>query len=227
MSSYDITLPVDNDMWCYQSGWGNKITALSDTNDGATDTVYRFDLCSHTGTYIETAGHKLCGQHNLSDLPPSAFCRQRTVVIRVQPDARACITLSAFLAALSAGLQTNDMPSNVILASGWGSEHNHADYLPKAPWFEAQLTDHIAGLGLHILGVDTPIIDNQQQPYDAVKRLFETSPQCLLLAPLTLSEQIPSGLYELDCLPLNIIGVSAAPCRAMLTQSASSAAATL
>ena len=227
MPSYDITLPVHNDMWCYRSGWDNNITTLSDTNHGAADTVYRFDLCSHTGTYIETAGHKLRSQLSLSDLPPSAFCRQRTAVIRVQPDSRGCVTLRAFLAALSADFETPALPNNLIVVSGWGSRHSRTEYLPEAPWFEAELTAHLAALNLHILGFDTPIIDDQQQPYDAVKRLFKTNPKCLLLAPLTLPEQVDSGIYELDCLPLNIIGVSAAPCRAILVQTESDAAATV
>ncbi|MEC8059679.1 MAG: cyclase family protein [Pseudomonadota bacterium] len=217
MSSYDVSLPISNSMWRYQPGWENDLRALSDTNNGDSDSVYRFNLCSHTGTYIETAGHKLSGQPNLSDLDISAFTRQRCDLLWVRPDTQGCITLAAFEAALGDHVQPSETLGNLILATGWSKYHSETHYLTQAPWFHAQLTDHLATLPLGILGVDTPIIDNQEQPYDPVRQMFEANRQLLLLAPLKLPPDLPSGRYLLDCAPLNITNVSAAPCRPVMT----------
>ena len=217
MPGYDVSLPVSNNMWRYQPGWENDIQALSDTNQGDSDSVYRFNLCSHTGTYIETAGHKLSRQSNLCDLSISAFIQQPCDLLWVQPDTQGCITLAAFEAAFDKHVQPRGALRNLILATGWGEHHNEVHYLTQAPWFQAQLTDHLTTLRLHILGVDTPIIENQQQPYDPVRALFEANHQLLLLAPLKLPQDLPNGRYQLDCVPLNITNVSAAPCRPVIT----------
>ena len=88
MPGYDVSLPVSNNM-ALPAG-GNDIQAR-DTNQGDSDSVYRFNLCSHTGTYIETAGHN---QRPIEpcDLSISAFIQQPCDLLWVQPDTR-CITL--------------------------------------------------------------------------------------------------------------------------------------
>ena len=83
-------------MWRYQPGWENTIYALSDTNQGDTDSVYRFNLCSHTGTYIESAGHKLANQRGFNELPINAFVQLDTLLLQVTPAADGCITLKEF-----------------------------------------------------------------------------------------------------------------------------------
>ena len=217
MPSYDISLPISNNMWRYQPGWENSIHAMSDTNQGDADSVYRFDLCSHTGTYIETAGHKLSNQLCLDDFPISTFVQQPTVVLSMTTDANACLTLQALEFALANCPDMDGALTNLILMTGWGEQHSDSGYLTRAPWFAPELTDYLASMNLHILGVDTPIIDNQQAPYDAVQKLFQANKELLLLAPLRLPKALCSGIYQLDCAPLNIIGVSAAPCRPVLT----------
>ena len=218
MPSYDISLPISNSMWSYQAGWENTIYALSDTNQGDSDSVYRFNLCSHTGTYIESAGHKLANQTNLNELPISAFMQLDTLLLQVTPDADGCITLTEFETALGLHAQSATALTNLILGTDWGCQHTEENYLARAPWFQAELTRHLARLPLHILGVDTPIIDNPQHPYDPVRQLFAANQELLLLAPLNLPGDLPSGTYQLDCPPLNIIDVSAAPCRPVLSK---------
>ena len=169
MPSYDISLPISDSMWRYQAGWENTIYALSDTNQGDSDSVYRFNLCSHTGTYIESAGHKLANQTNLNELPISAFMQLDTLLLQVTPDADGCITLTEFETALGLHAQSATALTNLILGTHWGCQHTEENYLARAPWFQAELTQHLARLPLHILGVDTPIIDNQQHPYDPVR----------------------------------------------------------
>ena len=218
MDSYDISLPISNNMWRYQPGWENTIYALSDTNQGDGDSVYRFNLCSHTGTYIESAGHKLANQTNLNELPISAFFQLDTLLLLVTPDANRCITLTEFRTALGPHAESGTAVTNLILGTRWSSQHTEENYLTQAPWFQAELTQHLASLPLHILGVDTPIMDNQEHPYDPVRQLFAANQELLLLAPLNLPTDLPSGRYQLDCPPLNIIDVSAAPCRPVLSK---------
>ena len=218
MPSYDISLPISDSMWRYQAGWENTIYALSDTNQGDSDSVYRFNLCSHTGTYIESAGHKFANQTNLNELPISAFMQLDTLLLQVTPDADGCITLTEFEKALGLHAQSATALTNLILGTHWGCQHTEEKYLARAPWFQAELTQHLARLPLHLLGVDTPIIDNQQHPYDPVRQLFAANQELLLLAPLNLPGDLTSGTYQLDCPPLNIIDVSAAPCRPVLSK---------
>lgn len=140
-----------------------------------------------------------------------------TLLLQLTPDADGCITLTEFETALGIHAESGTALTNLILGTHWGCQHTEENYLARAPWFQAELTQHLASLPLQILGVDTPIIDNQLNPYDPVRQLFAAN-QELLLAPLNLPGDLPSGRYQLDCPPLNIIDVSAAPCRRVLSK---------
>ena len=59
MNLIDLSLPIYNGMWHYRPGWENSVREIESVLKGGNVTIYGFDLCSHTGTYIETSHHKL------------------------------------------------------------------------------------------------------------------------------------------------------------------------
>jgi hypothetical protein len=67
------------------------------------------------------------------------------------------------------------------------------------------------------LGVDTPIIENQNQPYQPVIKLFEANENLLLLAPLLIDlKQVQTGIYTLSCLPSIKAAISGCQTRVIL-----------
>jgi kynurenine formamidase len=107
--------------------------------------------------------------------------------------------------------------SKLIIATGYGHRHSNEDYLIKAPSFEQELTQLLMDLNLSLLGVDTPIIENQVNPYQPVIKLFEANEKLLLLAPLMINlEQVETGKYTLSCLPSIKAEISGCQTRAIL-----------
>jgi kynurenine formamidase len=118
------------------------------------------------------------------------------------------------LAACGLEIETGD---TVILATGWGRQCRSAEYLEEGPFFAQDLVDWLSSLQLHLLGVDVPAIDDIRAPYGAVRRLFEATPDMLLLAPLVIDPNlVRTGRYLLSAGPLRIDGVSASLCRVFL-----------
>jgi len=197
----DITLPLSNGMWSYRPEWKNTISTIFATANGDASTVYNFNIHSHTGTYIETSQHKLNNQLLLQDFPLEAFFGACYVVVIPQLTDNV-VTLSSFLSALNTLELSELRGSRLIIATGYGYNHSKEDYLKNAPSFEQSLTQTLINLNLSLLGVDTPIIENQNQPYQPVIKLFEANENLLLLAPLLIDlKQVETGIYTLSCLP--------------------------
>lgn len=214
---YDVSMPIWNGMWSYRREWANEISTIASTNSGDNSTVYRFNICSHSGTYIETSQHKLPTDLLLRDFELSAFYRPCKVICVSGKQSRDCVAVDDVRKEAIASNLVLDKGDSLIVATGWGTRHRAPNYVPDCPFFEPELTKMLADLELHLLGVDVPVIDNQKQPYQAVNRLFEITPRLLLLAPLVVNlGSIRSGEYILSALPLNIEDTSASLCRPVL-----------
>lgn len=216
-SVFDISMPIRSPMWSYREQWHNEITLLADTLAGDPSTVYRFSLCSHTGTYIETSQHKLRTVRPLDALTVASFHRPCKLLTVTPVGSRGVLTRAAVSAALNDHGMQLDEGDAFILATGWGKHSTRPDYLTASPYFERDLTEYLASHGLGLLGVDVPVIDDQEQPYGAVTALFEACDSLLLLAPLVIdTDQIRAGTYVLSSPPLNIVGACASLCRPIL-----------
>jgi len=217
--AHDISLPLHEGMWRYRKGWENRFETLSRTRDGDTSTVYRFNLCSHSGTYLETSQHKLANDITLDDFQLSAFVRPCKVAV-LNATANTPIELAELHAALGRLAGPVEKGDALLLATGWGSNRREPDYVSRCPSFAVGVVEQLCEFGLDLLGTDLPIIDNQVHPFNAVAKLFEVNPNMLLLAPLAIDvDAIRPGSYLLSAAPLKIEAVCASPCRPVLIES--------
>ncbi|MDP2385492.1 MAG: cyclase family protein [Bacteroidota bacterium] len=211
---YDISLPVTNQMWSYRPEWKNSISVFESTSNGGQSTVYEMKLFSHTGSYIETSQHKLVNDLILNTLPIESFYRKVKVVIT---DEKKRITKKKVLEIATRENLLPEAGDAFIIANGYGINHTNDTYLSESPYFEEELTNWLINSKIGLLGVDTPIIENTEEPYKPVIKLFEANPEMLLLAPLLIDAAIiKSGNYTLSCLPLNIEDTSGMLCRPVL-----------
>ena len=215
---HDISMPIYNGMWSYKPEWQSRVETLTTTQSGDASTVYRFDLCSHAGTYIETSQHKLANDILLENFPITAFLRPCRVVVLSDVRPRERISLEKVTCALDSSRWDSDRQEEAwIIATGWGLRHRSAEYLAASPSFSEELSDWLAQRSPALLGVDLPAIDNRESPYGAVERLFTRNERMLLLAPLVIDPStVHTGLFELHAVPLRIEGVSASLCRPLL-----------
>jgi kynurenine formamidase len=215
---HDVTMPIYNGMWRYRPGWESRVEILTSTAQGDASTVYRFDLCSHAGTYIETSQHKLNNDVTLDQFDVSTFLRSCKLVV-VPANERQEICVEQFRNEIDRTGMTIATGDALIVATGWGEQHRVTDYLTQSPFFSPDLVDLLCEMNLSVLGVDIPAIDNPREPYRAVQKLFEANPMLLLLAPLVIDVgTVQSGEFYLSAAPLKIESVSASLCRALLIE---------
>ncbi len=106
---------------------------------------------------------------------------------------------------------------SIIIAVNSGSKFASKDFIVNSPYFEKELTSYLAQKKLSLIGVDVPVIDNQEDLYSAVNLLFKSNENMLLLAPLNINfSKVNLGIYTLVTQPLNIKSVCASLCRPIL-----------
>jgi arylformamidase len=211
---FNISLPIHNNMWFYKPQWKNSVELFESTMNGDLSTVYKLNLFSHTGTYIETSSHKLKSELLLGNLPLESFYRNVKLIVT---DETHIITKKKIVNELEKTKMQLISGDALIIANGYGLDCEKDDYLSASPSFEPELTNWLADIKIGLLGVDTPIIENLAAPYQPVVKLFNANPEMLLLAPLKIdTNEIGSGEYMLSCLPLNVVGSTGMLCTAML-----------
>lgn len=203
-------------MWSYRDDWKNEVSFISQTKQGDQSTVYRFNLVSHTGTYIETSQHKLKNSKLLNTLPLDTFVKE-TLLVNVKATRQNCITKEAVNKELKANRMVLKKGDYIIISSGYGKNHFKKNYLSASPFFEPSLTDWLIEKKIGLIGTDTPIIENLKEPYSPVLKMFKANQKLLLLAPLLINpRETASGRYLLNCLPLPVQNISGSLCRAVL-----------
>ncbi|WP_191907711.1 cyclase family protein [Vibrio fortis] len=218
MKAIDISMDIDNSMWCYKGSWSNTITEISSTNKGDQSTAYKFELFSHTGTYIETSQHKLKNNIILDEYDIDCFiCKVKVLIIDNNLDS---INLEDVINELRKNSLTLNDGDSLIIANGWGHTKQHeTDFISGSPHYSKELVNYLSNIKLNLIGVDTPVIDSNIKAYGAVKQMFERNERLLLLAPLALDiRKVKTGEYFINALPIKVRNVSASLCRPILIE---------
>ncbi|MFQ5653856.1 MAG: cyclase family protein [Planctomycetota bacterium] len=79
---------------------------------------------------------------------------------------------------------------------------------------EPELVDHLHGLGVRLIGIDTPSVDLFDSKDLPAHRACLRNDMAILEGLLL--QDVPEGLYELIALPLPLAGFDASPVRAIL-----------
>jgi arylformamidase len=221
----DLSGPLYNNMWTYNAlstlGAGlpdfhaEQLATLRDQGFEA----FGYSLSSITGTYIENAGHMLAGIPSLNSLDLANFIRPAVIchLPRKGPDE---VIHGAELAANCPEVQPGDA---LLIECGWGVRWEFPEYVLHGPGYHPDCLPWLLNQSFSILGVDVPCIETARSRPDGTEAagnmltpIFEKG--ILLLAPLVNLDRIEARRGELIALPLNIRGVSGAPCRAIFRE---------
>jgi kynurenine formamidase len=219
----DLSGPLCEGMWSYNMLPGMNVPEFAAEMVAEIPShgyeAYGYRLASLTGSYIETGRHMIEGQPALSDLPPSDFIRP-AVVCHVPRKGPGGVIHGAELAANCPPVQPGDA---LLIECGWGSRWGEPDYVTATPTYHVDCLPWLLAQPFGLLGVDVPCIESARSRPDGSEEtgnmlvpLFERG--ILLLAPLVNLDQITAPRGQLIALPLNIRGVSGAPCRAVFVE---------
>ena len=179
-------------------GWTTRIA------DGAAVNLSSISGSPHVGTHADAPMHVHDGWPTSDALPLAAFVGDAFVL-----DVSACATGPLPLAADDArlvGVERLLLRTGRTIADG---------AFPEAwPVLPAETAVALAARGLRLVGVDAPSVDEREsRNLDVHKALF--SGGAYVLENLDL-RAVPEGRYELIAPPQRLVGLDAAPVRAVL-----------
>lgn len=207
MRIYDLSLPLQEGMSVWPGDPTFRLERWSMLQANGAN-VSRLELGTHTGTHVDAPAHLLPQGATVDALPWEALLGPAWVVELPQAG---IITAT--------DLQTLPWPAKCrrVLFKTQNSCRDArpqtafpTDYVALAPdaaaWLVAQ--------GVLLVGLDAPSVDPWEEGAGAAHRILLEA-GVVIVEGLQLS-QVPSGVYELICLPLRILGGDGAPARAIL-----------
>ncbi len=206
---YDVSIPIRSGGVVYAGNPAITITAQQAISQGASANVSRIDFGSHTGTHVDAPKHFFDDGAGADALDLNVLmgpCRLIAFDDSVTSIGEAELASHDLRGVTRVLLRTRN--------SAWltsGDTEFHPDYTYLAPDGAA----YLANLGMRLVGVDYLSVEQFHSGHHRTHRtLLERG--IVIVEGLMLTEP-PPGDYELRCLPLRLVGLDGAPCRANLT----------
>jgi len=203
MKIYDISMAIRDGMPVYPGDPEVNVEPVSSMAQGDANNLNLLRLSTHTGTHVDAPRHFIEDGVPVDRLPLEVFIGPATVVdVGGAPD----ITRE-----MLAGLPVKH-PTRLLLKTG--------DSSPVDGGFDAGYTSlsedaarYLVERGVLLVGIDTLSIERFNGTGNVHRLLLENG--VAILEGIDL-HGVPSGEYELICLPLRIAGGDGAPARAVL-----------
>ncbi len=210
MQIYDVSVPLSSTTPTYPGDPGIEIKQWRTLAGGDTANVSLINFGLHSGTHVDAPAHFIEGGAKIESLPLESLIGDAEVV-EVAGDIRV-IDESFVLANCSGGSQR--ILFKTRNSAFWNNRQDgfREDYT----YIEPAAARRLAESGIKLVGIDYLSVEQFKSDH------FETH-HALLSRGVVIVEgldlrAVPSGFYELICLPLKIVGGSGdgAPARVVL-----------
>ena len=224
MKIIDVTGQIRDDMWNYEFPFPKyKIKPLPQP-EWVESRVYCeiFDgLHSQTGTYLETPAHFYGPEesYNLDTVDMANVYNIRCSHIKMDLSTfdtgeRVKITVE-MLEKASEGLDIREGDA-LLFSCGWGKYWSDEKYLACSPFLSYEAMEWLVSKKPFLLGADVPRWENLEKPEGFFPMFYDAN--ILLLGPLVNLENVGTKNLTLTALPINVVGTSCAPCRAIICE---------
>lgn len=201
---YDITRTVSTSLPVWPGDTPFSITHLSRLSEGGPVNLTTIQATSHLGTHADAYYHCADDGAFADAMPLAAYIGPARVVTVSKQDGP---------------LHPSDFAHVDLNGAARLLIHSHVSDLDnewpqRFPYLSAELIDWLAGLGVGLVGVDSPSVDgfySSDLPcHHALRRHKMVNLEMLYL------RDVPDGDYELVALPLKLHGTCGSPVRAIL-----------
>ena len=191
---YDISQPVF-ECAVYPGDPAPQKTALCRMEDGELYNLTAFSMCAHNGTHVDA---------------PSHFCKDGKGIDRIELEK---FIGPAFVYTHDGELSAADAGAILERARQYSTEAARRILLRGRTTVTAEAAEVFAAAGIFLLGNELQSVGPVNAPMEV--HLILLKAETVLLEGIRL-EQIPDGVYLLNCAPLNLTDTDGAPCRAVL-----------
>jgi arylformamidase len=204
MRYWDITYPLKPGIATWPGDPAMQLQPLLKLKCGDDVNTSLITLGSHTGTHVDAPAHVLPDGQATEFLPLEALLGPASVV-----DCRACSQVSAadLQLLLPAGCR------RLLIKTLVGLADQPDTIFPYSP-LTCDAANWLIDQQVLLVGLSSPSVDAYDSADLPVHRILLQA-GIVIVERLAL-EDVPSGLYQLFCLPLPLIGADGAPVRAIL-----------
>ncbi len=204
---FDLSLTIQPGMPIWPGDPALELTRIQCMESGSVANVSRMACCVHIGTHVDAPRHFIQDGRTTEHLALDTLVGP--VVVAALPDAPVITASDLESLALPAGVERLLLRTRNSDLWAAGS----TDFYDEFVALTADAAQWVVDQGIRLIGVD----------YLSVQRYYDgpQTHQILLGAEVIILEglnlaQVPSGWYELLCLPLKLAGSDGAPARAIL-----------
>lgn len=170
---------------------------LSDMENGDVNNLSAFSMCAHNGTHIDTPRHFFADGKTVDQIPLTKYIGMAYVAEHEGP-----VTAEDAITILRQATEKHKDASAHILIKGNAVVTEPAAYV-------------FAQAGIDLIGNESQSVGPEEAPMAVHKILLAAD--VILLEGIRL-QHVPTGVYLLNAVPLNLGGCEGSPCRAVLVQ---------
>ena len=209
MTIHDISLPISEALVVWPGDPAVSITQTAHIDRGDAATVSRLELGAHTGTHVDAPAHFVQGGAGVESMDLSALVGLALVAEAKEVD----ILTADVLAELAIPLGTERVLLRTRNSELWTRDKQtfYTDFVAISEDGARWLVER----GIRLIGIDYLSVAPYVSPAPTHRLLLDAG--VVLVEGLDLSSVRP-GMYQLVCLPLNIVGIDGAPARAILIE---------
>ena len=204
MKLFDISWPISQNMTAYKD---KKIVTIDSTKtfekDNARETVLR--LGSHTGTHVDAPAHFLQDGKSIDQIPLDMFIGPCTVLDMTNVEER--------IAFEDLEQETIEKDSIVLFKTRNSFLSPEAAFNRSFIYLALSGAQYLVEKKVKAVGIDYLGIERSQPQHETHTELLRNNVG--IIEGLRL-QGVEPGNYTLWCLPLNVVGIEAAPARAVL-----------
>lgn len=208
MKIIDISWPITTATTGYKD---KKLVNITDVknfnNDGVRETTVT--ISSHTGTHVDAPSHFLKDGKTIDQIHLDRLIGQAVVLDLT--NVTDTITREHLLAH-DAVINSDDI---ILLKTANSMTQATGPFTPHFIYLHVSAARYLAEKKIKAVGIDYLGIERSQPNHETHVTLFHHD--VVIIEGLRLGHVRP-GRYEFYCLPLNVIGVEAAPARAILLE---------
>lgn len=210
MRIYDITIPLSNNTPVWKGDEGIHISQVAEIGDKSNFNITRIELGVHSGTHIDAPRHLLNGGQTNDQIPIESLVGE-VQVLEIPRENRIITPQILKKSGYNPGIKR--LLFRTSNSEYWKKDplNFHTEYTA----INAETAEMLADHNMRLVGIDyfsiSPISD------------LVTPHRILLEKGVTILEnvnlwEVNSGIYEIFCLPLKLIGVDGAPARVILRE---------
>lgn len=209
----DLTFPIHEGMTTFPVSWHPfvEISQMGRHHIEHRETR-KLVLGTHTGTHCDAPRHFIPAGKTIDQIPLETLMGPAALIDLTDIKPKAEISLFEIQKRIGAL-----RPQRLVLRYGWSSHWKKEDYYSGHPFLSEEAARWLAGRGLKLIAMDTPMPDDPlngrgSKNDSPIHKIF-LGKNIILVEYLCNLDKIKKRNFELIVLPLKVAGADGAPCR--------------